>query len=47
MSNLNQLTAFEAARLIRDGQVSSEELVQDCLNRIEEVDGVVQAWAHL
>jgi len=47
MSNLNQLTAFEAARLIRDGQVSSEELVQDCLNRIEEVDGAVQAWAHL
>jgi len=47
MSNLNQLTAVEAARLIRDGQVSSEELVQDCLNRIEDVDGTVQAWTHL
>lgn len=44
MSNLNQLSAAEAARLIRDGQVSSEELVQDCLNRIEEVDATVQAW---
>lgn len=47
MSNLNQLSAVEAARLIRDGQVSSEELVQDCLNHVEAIDGTVQAWSHL
>lgn len=47
MSNLNQLTAAEAARRIRDGQISSEELVKDCLARIDDVDGVVQAWAHI
>ena len=35
------------ARLIRDGVVSSEELVQGCLARIAEVDAQVQAWAFL
>lgn len=47
MSNLNHLSAVEAARLIRDGQVSSEELVKDCLSHIEAVDDAVQAWTHL
>lgn len=47
MTDLNLLTAAEAARLIRDGQVSSEELVQDCLDRIKATDDTVQAWAHL
>lgn len=47
MTDLNLLTAAEAARLIRDGQVSSEELVQDCLDRIAAIDDTVQAWAHL
>lgn len=47
MSNLYALTAVEAAGLIQAGQISSEELVQDCLKRIGEVDGAVQAWAHL
>lgn len=45
--NLIELSATEAARKIRDGEITSEELVQACLDRIEQVDGEVQAWAHL
>ncbi|MBM3528269.1 MAG: amidase [Alphaproteobacteria bacterium] len=37
----------EAAEHIREGRVSSSELVTDCLARIDEVDPGVQAWAHL
>lgn len=47
MSNLNQLSAAEAARLILAGQASSVELVQDCLTRIRDHDATVKAWAHL
>lgn len=47
MTDLNLLTAAESARLIRDGQISSVELVQDCLDRIKATDDTVQAWAHL
>lgn len=39
--------ASEAAAAIRDGSLRSEELVQACLDRIDEVDGQVQAWAFL
>ena len=39
-----QLTAGDAARLIRDGALSSEELVQACLERCREVEPNVQAW---
>lgn len=44
------LSAFglcEAAEHIRDGRITSSELVADCLKRIDEVDGTVKAWAHL
>jgi Asp-tRNA(Asn)/Glu-tRNA(Gln) amidotransferase A subunit family amidase len=41
------LSATEAARKIRDGEISSEELVQACLERIEQVDGDIEAWTHL
>jgi Asp-tRNA(Asn)/Glu-tRNA(Gln) amidotransferase A subunit family amidase len=37
----------EAAAHIRDGRISSAELVRDCLARIDAVDGEVQAWAFL
>jgi Asp-tRNA(Asn)/Glu-tRNA(Gln) amidotransferase A subunit family amidase len=47
LTNLNLLSASEAARLIRDGIISSEQLVEACLARIREVDGDVQAWAFL
>lgn len=47
MSTAFNLSALEAAEAIRSGQVSSEELVQSCLERIAEHDDTVQAWAHL
>ncbi|HWP24095.1 MAG TPA: amidase [Candidatus Binatia bacterium] len=47
LTNLHLLTASEAARLIRDGTMSSEQYVQACLARIREVDDNIQAWAFL
>jgi Asp-tRNA(Asn)/Glu-tRNA(Gln) amidotransferase A subunit family amidase len=47
LTNLHLLSASEAARLIHGGTISSEQLVEACLARIREVDGVVQAWAFL
>lgn len=47
MTQLEWLSAADAARAVRDGAASSEELVVACLARIREVDGAVQAWAHL
>ena len=46
-TQLNQLTATEAAALIADRKISSEELVQACLDRIEERDGLIGAWEYL
>ncbi len=42
-----ELSATEAVRQLRDGDITSEALVTACLERIDEVDGDVQAWAHL
>src|SRR5438309_11947193 len=39
-----QLTAGEAARRIGSGALTSEELVQACLERIRQVEPTVQAW---
>jgi Asp-tRNA(Asn)/Glu-tRNA(Gln) amidotransferase A subunit family amidase len=47
LTNLNLLSASEAARLIRDGVISSEQLVEACLARVRETDGQIQAWAFL
>ena len=41
------LTAAEAARRIREGLLSSEELVEGCLERIRQVEPDVQAWTFL
>ena len=41
------LSATEAARRIRAGELTSEELVQSCLERIDELEDAVQAWTHL
>jgi Asp-tRNA(Asn)/Glu-tRNA(Gln) amidotransferase A subunit family amidase len=47
LKNLHALSACEAARMIRDGQISSVEFVEACLARVREVDAQVQAWAFL
>ncbi len=44
---LIELSATEAIRKIRNGEITSEEMVQACLDRIEQVDGDIEAWAHL
>ena len=46
-SQLNWLSAADAARAIREGALSSEQLVEACLARVREADGDVQAWAFL
>ena len=46
-SQPNWLSATDAARAVRDGAISAEQLVEACLARIREADGAVQAWAHL
>ncbi|HYI27497.1 MAG TPA: amidase family protein, partial [Bradyrhizobium sp.] len=45
--SLFALSLAEAAADIRDGRISSTELVEDCLKRIDAIDGDVQAWAFL
>jgi len=47
LTNLHWLSATDAARLIRDGVISSVELVEACLARIRDVDPDVQAWTFL
>ena len=41
------LSAAEAARKIREGLLTSEELVQACLERIHDLEPTVQAWTFL
>jgi Asp-tRNA(Asn)/Glu-tRNA(Gln) amidotransferase A subunit family amidase len=41
------LSAADAAREIRDGRLTSEELVQACLERIRALEPKVQAWTFL
>ena len=45
--DLTKLTAVDSAKAIRSGRLSSEALVQACLERIAATDGVIKAWAHL
>ena len=42
-----QKSAVEAARLMREGLLTSEELVQSCLERIQATEDKVQAWTFL
>ena len=46
-SKLNWLSAADAARAIRDGALSAEELVEACLARIAEADPAIEAWTYL
>jgi Asp-tRNA(Asn)/Glu-tRNA(Gln) amidotransferase A subunit family amidase len=43
----NSLPASKAAQLIREGALSSVDLVRDCLARINETDSQIGAWAHV
>lgn len=45
--NLALKGAAEAAQLIRDGLVSSEDLVSSCLDQIGQLEERLGAWAHL
>jgi Asp-tRNA(Asn)/Glu-tRNA(Gln) amidotransferase A subunit family amidase len=47
LANLHALSATDAARLIRDGVISSVQLVEACLARVRTVDADVQAWTFL
>src|SRR6266542_2114192 len=47
LTNLHSLSASEAARLLREGIISSEQLVEACLARVRQVDEQAQAWAFL
>jgi Asp-tRNA(Asn)/Glu-tRNA(Gln) amidotransferase A subunit family amidase len=46
-SQLSWLSAGDAARAIRGGAISSEQLVEACLARVREVEERVQAWQFL
>jgi len=47
LTNLHALSAIEAARLIRQGTISSEQYVGACLARVRETDARIEAWAFL
>jgi Asp-tRNA(Asn)/Glu-tRNA(Gln) amidotransferase A subunit family amidase len=47
MMDLPALPAGEGARLIREGAISSEDLVGACLARVREREPEIQAWAFL
>ena len=45
--SLAALSIVDVARDIRDGRITSAELVEDCLKRIAEVDPGIDAWTFL
>src|SRR5438105_9005975 len=47
LKSLYTLSATDAAQLIRDDVISSEQLVEACLDRVRETDGRIEAWAFL
>ena len=47
MTDLNKLSATEAADRIAKGELTSEALVSACLDRIREREDTVRAWRHL
>lgn len=46
-TKLNWLSATDMVRMMHDGAISAEQLMQACLGRVHEADGEVQAWAFL
>jgi len=47
MQSRHELTAAEAARLIRAGELSPLYLVEALIERIEQTEPLVRAWVHL
>ncbi|MBI4204667.1 MAG: amidase [Betaproteobacteria bacterium] len=47
VSRLNWLSATDAARMIREGAISAEQLTEACLARVREAEAKVQAWTYL
>ena len=47
MKNLNRLSAVEATEGIRNKEFTSEELIKDCLSRINERENDIQAWSYI
>jgi Asp-tRNA(Asn)/Glu-tRNA(Gln) amidotransferase A subunit family amidase len=47
MTRPADLGVADAAAAIREGRMTAVELTEDCLARVREVDGPVQAWAFL
>ena len=47
MKNLNRLSAVEAAEGIKKKKFTSEELIKDCLSRINERENDIQAWSYI
>ena len=45
--SLSDLSATQAGEKISKGEITSEELVQACLERVEQVDGAIEAWSYL
>ena len=43
----NSLNAVDAVRKIREGTLTSVDLVKACLARIDQTDGELKAWVHL
>ncbi|HEX5091098.1 MAG TPA: amidase [Burkholderiales bacterium] len=46
-SQLHWLSATDAARALRDGLLSAEQLTEACLARIRDAEPAVQAWTYL
>lgn len=44
MVNLSSLTIQQAATLLQDGQVSCVQMVQELLQRIDDLDPTFRAW---
>jgi Asp-tRNA(Asn)/Glu-tRNA(Gln) amidotransferase A subunit family amidase len=44
---LHEMTAAEAVGRIKDGAMTSEDLVRACLDHISATDEAIQAWIHL
>ena len=47
MKNANLLTAVDAREALEQGLLTSVDLVKACLERIDEVEQSIGAWAHL